>query len=195
LSGLDLDLVPLTDLAGQPTVIEDGLSYRENAAKKALTIASWSGRLTLAEDSGLEVAALGGEPGVHTARFGGCGLTSQERYWRLLEQLRGVPPAERHATFRCVAVLADPAGHMVVREGCCSGMIADAPRGEEGFGYDPVFLLLGLGRTMAELSAAEKDIVSHRAHAMRAMRPLLAALAQGRSWSDACNAVNESMGQ
>lgn len=195
MSELNLELIPLVDLAQAPDVVEDGLTYRDNAAKKARTIAKWSARLTLAEDSGLEVAALGGGPGVHTGRFGGPGLTACQRYLLLLERLQGVPLAERLATFHCVAVLADPLGHMAVREERCGGMIGDAPRGEEGFGYDPVFILPELGRTLAEMSPAEKDLVSHRAQAIRGLIPLLAALAQGRSWSDACNEVNESMGQ
>jgi len=183
LSGLDLVLRPLTDFPNAPEVVEDGLTYRENAEKKARTVAVWSGMLTLAEDSGLEVAALGGAPGIHTGRFGGPGLLPRERYMLLLQRLRGVPWAERHATFCSTAVLVDPAGHMLVREGRCEGMIGDGPRGEEGFGYDPVFIVRGIGRTLAEVSPAEKDVVSHRGHAIRAMLPLLTALARGESWS------------
>lgn len=183
LAGLELDLMSLTAFPDAPDVIEDGLTYRENAAKKACTVATWSGMLTLADDSGLEVAALGGEPGIRTGRFGGPGLTPRQRYSLLLERLHGVPVAKRHATFHCIAALADPAGHVIVREGRCEGMIGIAPRGEGGFGYDPVFILPELRRTLAELSSAEKDLVSHRAHAMRAMIPLLTALAQGRPWS------------
>ncbi|MBI3325835.1 MAG: non-canonical purine NTP pyrophosphatase [Nitrospinae bacterium] len=183
LSGLDLVLMPLTDFPDAPDVVEDGLTYRENAEKKARIVAAWSGMLTLAEDSGLEVTALAGEPGVRTGRFGGPALTPRERYMLLLQRLCGVPLAERHATFRCTAVLADPAGHMLVREGRCEGMIGDGPRGEEGFGYDPVFIVRGMGRTLAELSPMEKDVLSHRAHAIRAMLPLLTALARGESWS------------
>ncbi len=180
LAGIDLDLIPLTDLPDAPDVVEDGLTYRANALKKARTVATWSGRLTLAEDSGLEVAALGGAPGVYTARFGGPGLSSRARCVYLLERLQGVPLAERQAAFRCVAVLADPAGHTVIREGRCDGMIGDTLRGEQGFGYDPLFILPELGRTMAELEPAQKDLLSHRAQAIRAMLPVLSALAQGQ---------------
>lgn len=182
LAGIDLDLIPLTDIRDAPDVVEDGLTYRANALKKACTVATWSGQLTLAEDSGLEVAALGGAPGVHTARFGGPGLSSRERCVYLLEQLQGVPLAERQAAFRCVAVLADPAGHTLIREGRCGGMIGDTLRGEQGFGYDPLFILPELGRTMAELEPAQKDLLSHRAQAIRAMLPALSALAQGQPW-------------
>ena len=100
MSGLDLDLLPLPDLTQAPDVVEDGLTYRDNAVKKAQTIAAWSGQLTLADDSGLEVAALGGQPGVYTARFGGPGLSYRERCLYLLERLRGVPHGQRQAVFR-----------------------------------------------------------------------------------------------
>jgi XTP/dITP diphosphohydrolase len=182
LSGLDLDLIPLTNLPQAPDVVEDGLTYRDNAIKKARTIAAWSGQLTLAEDSGLEVAALGGQPGIYTARFGGPGLSSRERCLYLLERLRGVPEDQRQAAFHCVAVLMDPMGHMVVREGRCPGVIGHALRGEGGFGYDPLFLLPEQGCSFAELSPEEKELVSHRAQAMRAMIPVLTALAEGTLW-------------
>jgi XTP/dITP diphosphohydrolase len=181
-SGLDLALIPLTDLPQSPEVVEDGRTYRENAIKKAHTIAAWSGMLTLAEDSGLEVAALGGEPGIYTARLGGPGLTSRERCLYLLERMRHVPEPERQAAFRCVAVLMDPAGHMAIREGRCPGMIGHVLRGEGGFGYDPIFLLPEQGCSLAELSPEEKDRLSHRSQAMRAMIPLLITLAKGGPW-------------
>jgi XTP/dITP diphosphohydrolase len=182
LSGLDLDLLPLTDLTQAPDVVEDGLTYRDNAVKKAQTIAAWSGQLTLADDSGLEVAALGGQPGVYTARFGGPGLSSRERCLYLLERLRGVPDGQRQAVFCCVAVLMNPAGRMTVREGQCPGVIGHDLRGEEGFGYDPLFWLPEHGCTFAELSSEQKDASSHRAQAMRALIPVLTALAQGGPW-------------
>ena len=191
-SGLKLELLPLTDFPDAPDVVEDGQTFLDNAIKKARTIAQWSGRLTLAEDSGLEVAALGGQPGVYTARFGGPGLTSRQRCRYLLERLQGVPDAERQAEFRCVAVLADPSGPMLVREGRCPGMIGHELRGEQGFGYDPLFIIPQLGRTMAELSPEDKDRLSHRAQAMRALIPALTALAQGRTWDEACQATAPS---
>ena len=182
LAGLDLDLIPLTDLSDAPEVIEDGLTYRDNAIKKARTIAAWSGQLTLADDSGLEVAAVGGQPGVYTARSGGAGLSARERCLALLERLRGVPDHERQAVFRCVAVLMDAAGRMAVREGRCSGVIGRRLQGDGGFGYDPIFFLPEQGCSFAELPSQEKDRLSHRAQAMQAMRPLLAALRQGGPW-------------
>jgi XTP/dITP diphosphohydrolase len=181
-SELDLDLIPLTDCPQAPEVVEDGLTYRANALKKARTIAAWSGQLTLAEDSGLEVAALGGQPGVYTARFGGPGLSARQRCLYLLERLRDVADGQRQAVFRCVAVLMHPSGRMVVREGCCPGVIGQRLRGEGGFGYDPLFLLPEKGCSMAELSPQEKELVSHRAQAMRGLIPVLAALAQGSAW-------------
>jgi XTP/dITP diphosphohydrolase len=182
LSGLELDLLPLTDFTEAPEVVEDGLTYCDNAVKKAQTIAAWSGQLTLTDDSGLEVAALGGEPGVYTARFGGPALSPRERCLYLLDRLRGVPDGQRQAVFRCVAVLMDPAGRMAVREGRCSGVIGHDLRGEGGFGYDPLFWLPEHGCTFAELSSEQKDVSSHRAQAMRALMPVLSILAQGGSW-------------
>jgi XTP/dITP diphosphohydrolase len=182
LSGHDVDLLPLTGCSQAPDVVEDGLTYRDNAIKKARTLAAWSGRLTLAEDSGLEVAALGGQPGVYTARFGGPGLSDRERCLYLLERLRDVPDGQRQALFRCVAVLMDPAGHMVVREGRCPGAIAHDLRGEAGFGYDPLFWLPEQGCTFAELSPEQKDAISHRAQAMRGLIPVLLTLAAGGPW-------------
>jgi XTP/dITP diphosphohydrolase len=183
LSGLDLDLIPLTDFPQAPEVVEDGLTFRDNAIKKARTIAAWSGKLTLADDAGLEVAALGGHPGIYTARYGGPGLTSHERCRYLLEQMQGVPEGERHAVFRCVAVLTDPGGHMAVREGQCAGMIGQILQGEGGFGYDPLFILPEKERSFAELQLEEKDVLSHRAQAMRAMIPLLTRLIHGDPWT------------
>jgi XTP/dITP diphosphohydrolase len=181
--GLDLELHPLTAFAQAPDVVEDGLTYRDNAIKKARAIAAWSGQLTLAEDSGLEVTALGGQPGIYTARFGGPGLSSRERCLYLLHRLHGVPDAQRQAVFRCVAVLMDPTGRMVIREGQCPGMIGHALRGEGGFGYDPLFLLPEQGCSLAELSAEKKDLISHRAQAMRSLIPVLTALARGEPWT------------
>jgi XTP/dITP diphosphohydrolase len=182
LSGHNVDLLPLTECSQAPDIVEDGLTYRDNAIKKARTLAAWSGQLILAEDSGLEVAALGGQPGVYTARFGGPGLSARERCLYLLERLRGVPDGQRQAVFRCVAVLMDPAGHMIVREGQCPGVIAHDLRGEGGFGYDPLFWLPEQGCTFAELSPEQKDVISHRAQAMRALIPVLMTLAAGGPW-------------
>lgn len=161
-------------------MVEDGQTFRDNAIKKACTVAAWSSRPTLAEDSGLEVAALGGQPGVYTARFGGPGLTSRQRCEYLLDRLQGVADAERQAVFRCVAVLVNPDGSMVIREGHCRGRIGHTLQGAAGFGYDPLFIVPEFGRTLAELSPSDKDLVSHRAQALQAMLPFFAALTARR---------------
>ena len=163
-------------LAGMPGAWlpeEGATSYRDNALLKARAGARFSGALTLADDSGLEVDALGGEPGVVSARFGGPGLDDAGRVRHLLARLTGVEPARRTARFRCVIALVDPAGREHVVEGVAEGVIAEAPRGSGGFGYDPVFLYPPLGRTFGELTEAEKAPVSHRGRAVLAARRLL----------------------
>lgn len=161
---LDLRLLP-TDPA-PPEVDEDQDSYLGNALKKARAIAAFTGGAALADDSGLEVDALPGELGVRSARYGGAGLDDAGRCARLLEALRGV--AQRSARFRCVLVLTQD-GEWVSCEGTLEGEIADAPRGDGGFGYDPVFLLRDRGVTLAQIAAEEKNALSHRAAAMRAL--------------------------
>jgi XTP/dITP diphosphohydrolase len=156
-------------------VIETGRSYLENAVLKAVTYAAASGMPTLADDSGLEVDALDGAPGVVSARFGGPSVGSDaERTALLLRRLDGVPAARRGARFRAVVALALPGGQVYVREGVLAGRIASAPRGASGFGYDPV-LELADGRTVAELGE-EKQQISHRAQAVRAMIEVLNSL-------------------
>ena len=150
-----------------------GARLPENALGKARAAAHITGALSLGDDSGLEVDALGGAPGLHTARFGGLGLTDSERGKLLLEQLRDVAPARRTARFRCVIALVGPAHVERVVEGAVEGAIAEAPRGSGGFGYDPIFFYPPLGRTFAELSDAEKQRVSHRGLALEAARRLL----------------------
>lgn len=154
-------------------VAETGRTFQENAELKAVTYARASGLLTLADDSGLEVDALGGEPGVYTARFGGEGLSSAERYHLLLAKMAAVPWQERTARFRCVIALADEHGLIGTAEGTCEGMIAWAEAGSGGFGYDPVFYLPEMGVTMAQLPGAEKHKISHRGRAVAAIAPLL----------------------
>jgi len=152
---------------------ETGQTYAENALVKARTAARLTGALALGDDSGLEVDALGGAPGLHTARFGGPGLTDRGRWELLLERLRDVPPARRTARFRCVIALAGPARGEQVVDGVVEGVIAAAPRGSGGFGYDPVFFYPPLGRTFGEISDEDKQRVSHRGKALAAARRLL----------------------
>jgi len=149
---------------------EEGDDYEENAAAKARTCAQATGCLSLGDDSGLEVEALGGRPGVRSARYGGPGLEDAARVARLLEELRGVAEEKRAARFVCVAALAHPDGRVVSARGSCEGRILEAPRGSAGFGYDPVFLAADTGLSMAELPESEKNRLSHRARAFRALR-------------------------
>lgn len=148
-------------------VAETGSSYAENAALKARAFASASGRLALADDSGIEVDALDGAPGMYSARFGGDGLDDAGRTALLLEKLAGVPMERRGARYRAVVAVADPDGSVELFEGVQEGRIGFAPRGERGFGYDPVFIIED-GRVQAEIDDAEKDRISHRGQAVRA---------------------------
>ena len=152
---------------------ETGQTYAENALVKARAAARLTGALALGDDSGLEVDAPGGARGLHTARFGRPGLTDRGRWEVLLERLRGVPPARRTARFRCVIALAGPARGEQVVEGVVEGVIAAAPRGRGGFGYDPVFFYPPLGRTFGEISDEDKQRVTHRGKALAAARRLL----------------------
>jgi len=154
-------------------VEESGSSFRENAILKARRYAEVSGLLTLADDSGLEVDALGGEPGIRSSRYAGPGASDADRVRLLLENLRDVPWERRQARFRCVVAIATPDGQVYTAEGECSGIIAFEPRGGHGFGYDPVFYVPEFDATMAELPPEVKNRVSHRARAVQAARPLL----------------------
>jgi len=153
---------------------EDGESYRANAILKARAAAQATGLVALGEDSGLEIDALGGTPGPLSARFLGPEATYQERFRYILERLQGLPPERRSARFRCLMAVAAPGREEVhVVEGICSGFIALEPRGEGGFGYDPIFYLPARMATMAELPLHEKNVLSHRAQAAWRLRPLL----------------------
>jgi XTP/dITP diphosphohydrolase len=163
----------LAELPGAALPEETGDSYRANALLKARAAARSTGAWALADDSGIEVAALGGAPGVRSARFGGPGLDDARRCALLLEALRGVPPEQRAARFRCVIAVVDPAGREHTTEGIVDGVITDAPRGKHGFGYDPLFFYPPLGRTFAELSPDEKARVDHRGRAVQAARRFL----------------------
>ncbi len=167
---LGLEVVGLADLGLELQVVEDGRTFLENATKKALAAAEASGLPSLADDSGLEVAALGGRPGVHSARYAGLGATDEDRIRKLLGELEGVPWHRRTARFRCVMVLALPGRSepLIVAEGACHGRITERPSGHGGFGYDPVFWHPASSKTFAEMAPEEKNRVSHRARAMRA---------------------------
>ena len=173
LDGCGWELATPGDLGLKLAVPEDGRSYEENARKKALQYARASGLVSLADDSGLEVDALGGRPGIFSARYAGADRTDEERVQKLLEELANVPDAKRTARFRAVIAIADPSGRVETADGMVEGMIARAPRGANGFGYDPVFLLPDRGLTTAELPSAEKHAISHRGIAARKARALL----------------------
>jgi XTP/dITP diphosphohydrolase len=156
-------------------VDECGDTFEENARIKALAYAQASELLTLADDSGLEVDALNGAPGVHSARYAGPNASDVDRYRKLLAALADVPEGQRSARFRCVVALARPDGTVQTANGACEGEIGFEPRGKHGFGYDPIFVMAEHGgQTMAELPPALKNQISHRSRALTAARPLLA---------------------
>jgi XTP/dITP diphosphohydrolase len=165
--------VTLTSLADHwptvPSIAETGATFVENARIKAHWVLSRKGGWTLADDSGLEVDALGGAPGVMSARYGGEDGNAALNLAKLLEELRDVPADRRAARFRCVMVLAGPDGEEVVSEGACEGRIGFEPAGEKGFGYDPVFVPDGYGETFAQLASSEKNRISHRGRALASM--------------------------
>jgi len=159
------------DLDLQVDVLEDGVTYAQNARKKAERYASASEMLTIADDSGLEVDALGGAPGIHSARY--AAGSDADRVEALLHDLRGVPWEKRSARFRCVLVMVTRDHQVYEAEGVCEGTITLEPQGEGGFGYDPIFFLPEREATMAQLSRAEKNRISHRARAVQAALPVL----------------------
>ena len=156
-----------------PEIEEAGASYLENAVLKAQGVAAAVGEAALADDSGIEVDALGGGPGPRSARFAGEGAGDWDNLRLLIERLKELPPAARGARYRCVAALALPDGAEVWSEATCEGRLILEPRGAGGFGYDPIFVPEGFDRTMAELSPQEKDAISHRGKAFRALRGVL----------------------
>lgn len=194
MSEIDVELVPADAFPGLPEVIEDGSTLEENALKKARAVREYTGLSALADDTGLEVDALGGAPGVYSSRYAGEGATYDDNNRKLLEAMTGVGPAERTARFRCVMALTlyrqdrpggprDDAGvvqaddegrsEAFVTEGILEGRIAMDKRGTHGFGFDPVFEVARLGKTLAELEPAEKNRISHRYRALLEMRELL----------------------
>jgi XTP/dITP diphosphohydrolase len=161
------------DFAGFPETIEDGSTFRDNALKKAREAMRFSGLPALADDSGLVVDVLDGRPGVHSARFAGEGAGDAANNRRLLEELNGIPADRRQAAFVCVLAFVTPAGHEQVFNGRVGGSILTSERGEGGFGYDPLFLVDGFDRTMAELTLQEKNRISHRGQALQLFQDFL----------------------
>jgi XTP/dITP diphosphohydrolase len=176
----DADWLSLADFPGIAAIQEDGSTFAENARRKALGYARLTGCWTIADDSGLMVDALGGRPGVRSARFSGDrpahkdrSLLDHRNMQKLLALLKGLPPEKRAARFVCALCLADPQKVLAEVQGVLEGVIAEAEAGSNGFGYDPVFFLPSLGKTVAQLTAAEKNAVSHRGRAAAKLRPLL----------------------
>lgn len=173
LAGLGYELSSLSDLGLAQTVEETGDTFEQNALLKARHYAALTGLLTLADDSGLEVDALDGEPGVRSARYAGSEASDADRYRLLLARLADIPWEQRSARFRCVIALVWPDGQAETAEGVCEGLIALGPRGCHGFGYDPVFYIPEYGVTMAELAPEVKNRTSHRARAAAQARDIL----------------------
>jgi XTP/dITP diphosphohydrolase len=173
LKGLNLRICGLSDFPDVPEIEEDGDSFTENALKKARFYSAYFGKLTLADDSGLEVDSLQGQPGAHSARYAGARASSKENNQKLLREMKGVPISKRGARFRCVIAMKLPGGKEVSVDGSCKGRIGFKEKGRKGFGYDPLFILPRDRRTMAELSLEEKNRVSHRGKALRKIRKII----------------------
>lgn len=174
LEGLGFEIVLLDTYEGLPDIPETGSTFRENAVIKAVKAAELTGTLSLADDSGLEVDFLEGAPGVYSSRFAGEAKDDSANNQKLLELLEGVPESLRTARFKSVVAVANPQGRVETVEGVCEGIIGTEPRGSNGFGYDPLFIVKGQGgKTMAELEPEVKNKISHRAMALRKAAALL----------------------
>lgn len=173
LAPLGLKILSLRDFPEIPEIVEDGQTFEENAVKKAAAAARQTGRIAIADDSGLAVDALQGRPGVFSSRYAGENATDADRYLKLLKEMARVPKGRRGAAFLCALAVASPEGKVEIVEGECRGEIASSPQGAQGFGYDPVFFLPELGRTMAELEPEGKNRISHRARALEKLKKVL----------------------
>ena len=170
---MPVSVLTLDDFPGCPETEEDGTTFKANAAKKAVEVARYTGKPALADDSGLEVYALGGAPGVFSARYSGLGTTDNKNSEKLLREMRSVAKEKRGARFVCCIALAFPDGGIQTFCGHAEGTIGTEPRGVNGFGYDPLFYPVGSTRTFAEMSEVEKDAVSHRGMALRSLQGYL----------------------
>ena len=166
-SGIAAEVLSLADFPELPEIEEDGATFQENAMKKATIVTAATGLITLADDSGLEVDVLGGQPGVMSARFAGSHGNDRANNALLLDKLQGLAESHRTARFRCAIAIAAPDGMIETCDGFCEGVIGFAPKGEGGFGYDPLFFIPEQGMTMAELPEGIKNRISHRAKAMQ----------------------------
>jgi len=170
LKGLSIRIYALSDFDGVAEIEEDGKSFTENALKKARFYSKVFGKLTLADDSGLEVECLKGMPGIYSARYAGERASNRENNQKLLKEMEGIPLSKRGARFKCVMALVSPDGKEAMTEGSCKGRIGMRERGRRGFGYDPLFILPKYGKTMAQLPLKEKNRISHRGKALRRLR-------------------------
>ena len=175
LADLGIVVRSLSEFPGAPEVVEDGATYRDNALRKARAAAEFTGKPALADDTGLEVDALGSRPGLYAARFAGEGCTFQDNIRKLLGLLEGVPVERRGARFVCVLAFVDPGGHEQIVEGELRGRITETQSGVGGFGYDPVFYVPEAGKTLAELAPDEKNRISHRRRALDKAREIIKA--------------------
>lgn len=181
LGDLPIKILSLDDVPGAPDVVEDGETFRANAVKKAVELAAFSKRLTLADDSGLEVDALGGTPGVRSARFASENATDKDNNRKLLEMLRAIPEERRGASYRCAIAVASPEGLIDVVEGSCEGRIGVEEKGFNGFGYDSLFVRLDYNKTFGELDPSIKNRISHRARALERAKLILEKVLSSRS--------------
>ena len=173
LNGLDVKVLSLKDFPDMPEVEEDGKSFRANAIKKAVVTAKHTGKICIADDSGLEVKILGNRPGIYSSRFAGEEKNDENNMEKLLRELRGIPFSRRNARFRCAVAIARPDGKVNVVEGRCEGVIALKKKGSSGFGYDPVFIIPEHNKTFAELGPEVKNKISHRARALKKAKKII----------------------
>ena len=173
LKGIDLDLLSLNIYPAAPQVRENGKTFQENAIKKAVKLARFTGKFCLGEDSGLCVDALGGAPGIYSARFSGSDKSDAKNNLKLLELLKGLPFSKRKAHYSCAVALADKHGLVGVVEGSCPGLIAFESRGSAGFGYDPLFYISKHKKTLAQLGEKIKHKMSHRYHALKKAKRII----------------------
>jgi XTP/dITP diphosphohydrolase len=182
LKGIDLELLSLDAYKNVPRVVENGKTFKENAVKKAVKLARFTGQLCLGEDSGLCVDVLGGAPGIYSARFSGRDKSDIKNNLKLLKLLKDMPAAKRKARYVCAVALADPGGLIGVVEGDCFGSIAFEPKGSAGFGYDPLFYIPKYKKTFAQLGEKIKHKMSHRFHALKKARRVIQKYIVKQGW-------------
>jgi XTP/dITP diphosphohydrolase len=178
-----LQLLSLNDFSLEVDIIESGKTFKQNAYLKASEVARLTGEIALADDSGLEVKALGGAPGIYSARYAAAGASDEQNNLYLLQQLQGIPFNRRQARFCCVIAIVKPTGESLYTRGICNGFIAPYPKGEHGFGYDPLFIIPKYNKTLAELGPEIKNKISHRAIALNRAKALILKLCQQEALS------------